>query len=297
VGTAHQRTRELPVFFGLPFGETPVGDCGMDRFVVMLSDYELADWQVAAEILIDALGMFPATARKCARNLRGFLAESVDREQAEKLQRTCEARGLSTYLVQQQDMVAIPSPNQVCELWICDDNLWLRHGYAGPRMAIRWDSIVLITACLARKTESYRHWSTSGGKPLQDNIPQTDGPCLRITEYTEDSAEFLADVFAMSSDKDLVWFRLGSRKISFKEVLKLDAHLSPGARLENFRLLVTKICAKAVNARIPSETKALIECAPRNKRRFRALRDPVEFQAFNRWALQKLRIDSHPGNA
>ena len=264
----------------------------MGQFVVMLSNYERVDWQVAANMLIDAIGMHPATARKQARTIQGFLADALDRNQAEKLQKTCAARGLGTCVVPQRNMVAIPAPNQVRELWICDDNLWFRRGYSGPRTAVRWDSIVLITACLAKKIDSYRNWQELG-EFHEHGFPQFDPPRPRIKERFEESAEFLADIFATSSDKSLVWLRLGSRAISFQEALKLDANMTAGTRLENLRLLMLKVAAKAVNAFVPLETQELLRALPRENRRSRRLRDSEEFGAFNRWTLQKLRIEGH----
>ncbi|NUQ64958.1 MAG: hypothetical protein HUU20_21045 [Pirellulales bacterium] len=267
----------------------------MTQFAVVQDVYELEDWQSAARILTDVLGLHPTAAKQRARRSRGFLAEKLDFEQARRFHQTCESRGLVVHIVEDKDLIVLPKPSRVHELWLQDDALWVRRTQLGPRESIRWERIVLVAAFRTTKREAYHHWFTVGGGLQMDT-----GPQLKVSKYSKEYAEYLADVFEWMPSGSPARLRLGSREVNYSQALGSDLpdpHVAIDARSDSFRLLLARIHARARNAFVPPETLVLLGAEPDKGRRLHELPGLDDFDAYNRWLLQKLRVVAKlPGN-
>jgi hypothetical protein len=163
------------------------------------------------------------------------------------------------------------------------------------------------------KTESYHHWSTTGH--------QMGGSELKAEKYSKDYVEYVADIFGSSPDGTLMRLRVGSRELNYEEALGsgtsepqlpetgesqelrhqqafgfdlTNPRLVPDTHLDNFRLVLARIHARAVRAYVPPETLVLLGGAAEANCRLYDLSSLDEFDACNRWLLQKMRISSGP---
>ena len=64
-----------------------------DRFAVVQDVYQLEDWQTAAALLTEILGLPAVTARQQARKSHGYLAANLSGELAQRLRDACAERG------------------------------------------------------------------------------------------------------------------------------------------------------------------------------------------------------------
>jgi hypothetical protein len=287
----------------------------MGQFTVVQDVYAFDHWQAAAQVLTEVLGLHPITANQRARKSGGFLAENLERDTAEQIQQACEAQGLATHVVAATEVVALPTLTRVHELSIAEDALWICQSTLGDRQPIDWQSILLMTAYHVVKTESYHHWSTSG--------PHMGGSewQLKTEKYSKDYVEHVADIFGSSPDGTFLRLRVGSRELNYQEALGPGTSVSqlpetgelherkhqqaygadptnprvvPDTRLGNFRLVLARIHARAVRAYVPPETLVLFGGAAEANCRLYDLPTLEEFDAYNRWLLQKMRIHSGP---
>jgi hypothetical protein len=254
------------------------------RFALVQDDYELRDWQSAADLLTGILGLVAFTAKQVAKKSRGYLAVNVPADLAQRLRDGCVERGIGVQLVPQGDVIPPIKPVRVHRVGIAEGGLCVRDANLDVKTPLGWDSLRLIAVTKTMKKETFRHWETMGG---DDELK------LRAIPYTEDLVEILADVFAFQPNGDVFGVRIVSRELNYAEALGSlapDNLVDANARVEGFRLLLVTIAARARQAYVSPESAALLTTMPSGA--FRATR-PVklkEFEAFNRWFLQKLRL-------
>ncbi len=280
----------------------------MSQFAVVLDVYAFDHWQAAAQVLAEVLGLHLTTANQRARKSGGFLAENLERDTAEQIQRACEAQGLATHVVVEAEVVALPRLTRVHQLWIAEDALWICQSHLGDREPIDWQSILLMAAYHVVKTESYHHWSATGH--------HMGGSELKAEKYSKDYVGHVVDIFGSLRDGTLMRLRVGSRELKYQEALgsgtsepqspetresqelrafgsdPTNPRLVPDTYLGNFRLALARIHARAVRAYVPPETFVLLGGVPEPNCRLNDLRNLEEFDAYNRWLLQKMRISS-----
>jgi hypothetical protein len=155
-----------------------------------------------------------------------------------------------------------------------------------------WDTLRLIAVTKTTKKELFRHWETTGGGG-RDEVK------LKVTAYTEESAEYLADLFAVQLDGQVVGVRLFSRELNYAEALgnvTPDALVDANARMEGFRLLVLSIASRAGRVYVPPESAALLTKSAKERAQTRAAASLDDFNAVNRWTVQRLCLQgSRPG--
>jgi hypothetical protein len=259
-----------------------------DRFSVVQDDYELKNWQTASELLTKIVGLPPAPARLKARKTRGFLATDLPAEVAQRLRDACVERGIEVELVPQNEIIPMIKPVRMHQVWITEDALCVRAGSWDAMVPLGWETVRLVALAKMTRTDSFQHWEMAG---------DLDAVNLKVTPYVEESAEYLADVFAFQPDGSVLGARLISRELNYSEAL---GNLAPdilndaNARLEGFRLLLSAIVARAVHAYVPSNSAALLaKLLSRAAKTFpRAKMN--EFDAMNRWHLQRLRMKGPP---
>ena len=76
-----------------------------DRFAVVQDVYELEDWQTAATVLTEILGLPAVTARQQARKSHGYLATNLSGKLAQRLRDACAGREIGVQLVPQGDVI------------------------------------------------------------------------------------------------------------------------------------------------------------------------------------------------
>ena len=116
---------------------------------------------------------------------------------------------------------------------------------------------------------------------------------LKVTAYTEDFAEYLADVFAVQFEGQVFGVRLFSRELNYSEALgdmAPDVLVDSNARMEGFRLLVLCIASRAIHVYVSPESAALLTKSAKERARTRASASLDDFNAFNRWTLQRLSL-------
>jgi hypothetical protein len=253
-----------------------------ERFALVGDVYAPENWQAIAKLLATVLKMPVADATSRAKRSHGFLAENLSGAQAEWLQQALESIGVAAHRMPAKDVVALPRPVRVHELWILDDALQVLAGQVGPREAVPWGRIVLIAASPVMKTEHYHHWQTT-----QDYRTSN----LEVTSYAEDSVEWLVDLFASSAAGGFVTYRLMSREINYAEALgadRPDPNVVLKWRLASFCMLIGRMVARAGKAQVSAETVELLRAGPNIDRPRRNLHGLDDFDAYNRWLLQKI---------
>jgi len=254
-----------------------------DRFAVVQDDYELENWHVAAELLTEVLGLHAVTAKQQARNSRGFLANDLPEEKAQRLRDACAERGLGVHLVPQSDVIPVIKPVRMHRVWIADDALWVRAGNLDAKTPLAWDALRLIAMTKTKVTESFQHWETTG---VDDEVR------LKVTPYTEEVTDYLADVFAFQPLGSVLGVRFMSRELNYAEALgnlAPDILVDANARMEGFRLLLSAIASRATQAYVSPESAALLTTLPLKLVRSTPPVKLNNFDAFNRWLLQRLR--------
>jgi hypothetical protein len=262
-----------------------------DCFAAVQDVYQFEDWQTAAALLTEILGLPPVTARQKARKSRGYLASNLSEELARRLRDACSERGLGVQVVPQSDVVPVIKPVRMHQVWIAEDALKLGAAGLDAKMLLGWDTLRLIAVTKTTKKESFQHWDTTNRR--------TPVVAPRVTTYTEEFAECLADVFAFSPHGQVLGARLLSRELNYAEALGdmiPDAAVDADARMDGFRLLLSAIASRASQLYIPPESLALLSSPARAS----ALMPPAgsldEFDGYNRWLLQRLRLrGSRPG--
>ena len=254
-----------------------------DRFAVVQDVYELEDWQTAAELLTEILELPAVTARKQARKSHGYLATNLPRESAQRLRDACAERGVGSQLVPQSGVIPVIKPVRTHHVRIAEDALWLGASSSDAKTLFAWDVLRLIAVTKTTKKESLRRWETTS---------IGDGESLKMTTYTEEYGEYLADIFAVPREDQVLGVRLMSRELNYSEALgnaTPDALVDANARMDGFRRLLSSIAARASNAYIPPNSLAFLH----NTDSRRARMPPVsldDFDGFNRWLLQRLRL-------
>ena len=255
-----------------------------DRFAVVQDDYELENWQVAAELLTEIVGLPAVSARLKARKSLGFLANDLPEDSAQRLRDACAGQGIGVHVVPQSEVVPVIKPVRMHRVWITDEALCVRAGNLDTRTPLAWDTLRLIAATKTTKKESFQHWDTSDRR--------VEVVTHRVTNYTEEFTEYLADVFAFQPNDQVLGVRLMSRELNYVEAL---GNLAPnvlvdaGARMEGFRLLLSAIVSRAAQAYVPPESAELLTTLPLGAIRLPLPVNLSDFDAFNRWLLQRLR--------
>ncbi len=218
--------------------------------------YQLENWQVAAELLTEVLGLHAVTAKQQARKSHGFLATHLPAELAQRLRDACAEHGLGVQLVPQSEVVPVIKPVRMHQVWINDDALWVRAVNVDSKTRLAWDTLRLIAMTKTTNTDSFRHWKTTGGD---------DEVRLKVTPYTEEFTEYLADVFAFQPQGSVLGVRLVSRELNYAEALgnlAPDVLVDANAQLEGFRLLLSAIASRATQAYVSPESAALLTTLP-----------------------------------
>ena len=258
-----------------------------DRFAVVQDVYQLEDWQIAAGLLIEILGLPAVTARQQARKSHGFLAANLSGELAQRLRDACAEKGIAVQLVPQGDVIPVIKPVRMHQVRIADDGLWLGATGLAAKTSLGWDTLRLMAVTKTTKKESFRHWQT--GTPSWAFGEEAN---FRVTTYTEDSAEYLADVFAVQLDGQVLGVRLFSRELNYSEALgdtTPDLLVDANARMEGFRLLILSIASRASQVYDPPESAALLTKSAKERARTPTSASLDDFNAVNRWLLQRLR--------
>ncbi len=256
-----------------------------DRFAVVQDVYQLEDWQTAAALLAEILGLPAVTARQQARKSHGYLAANLSGELAQRLRDACAEKGIAVQLVPQGDVIPVIKPTRTHHVRIAEDALWLGASGSDAKTSLGWDTLRLIAVTKTTKKDLFRHWETTGGGGRT-------GPNLKVTTYTEDSAEYLADVFAVQLDGQVLGVRLFSRELNYSEALgdtTPDLLVDANARMEGFRLLILSIATRASQVYVPPESLALLNKSAKERARTRTSASLDDFNAVNRWLLQRLR--------
>ncbi len=259
-----------------------------DRFAVVLDVYQLDDWQTAAGLLTEILGLPAVTARQQARKSHGYLAFNLAGESAERLRDACAGRRIGVQLVPQSEVIPVIKPVRTHHVRIAEDALWLGATGSGAKTLLGWDTLRLIAVTKTTKTESFRHWQT--GTPSAGYGEEAN---LKVTTYTEDYTEYLADVFAIQPHGQVLGVRLLSRELNYSEALgdvAPDALVTANARIDSFRLLVSAIAARATRVYVPPESAGLLTKSAKERARIRASASLDDFNAVNRWLLQRLPL-------
>jgi hypothetical protein len=197
-----------------------------DRFAVVQDVYQLEDWQTAAALLAEILGLAAVSARQQAKKSHGYLATNLSRDLAQRLQDACAGRGIAVQLVPQSDVIRVIKPIRMHQVCLAEDALRLGAPGLDGKMLLGWDTLRLIAMTKTTKKELFRHWETTGGG--REEVK------LKVTAYTEESAEYLADVFAVQIDGQVLGARLFSRELNYSEALGNLA-----GRLREFRQCAT----------------------------------------------------------
>ncbi len=256
-----------------------------DRFAVVQDVYQLEDWQTAAALLAEILGLPAVTTRQQARKSHGYLAANLSGELAQRLRDACAEKGIAVQLVPQGDVIPVIKPTRTHHVRIAEDALWLGASGSDAKTSLGWDTLRLIAVTKTTKKDLFRHWETTGGGGRT-------GPNLKVTTYTEDSAEYLADVFAVQLDGQVLGVRLFSRELNYSEALgdtTPDLLIDANARMEGFRLLILSIASRASQVYVPPESAALLTKSAKERARTPPSASLDDFNAVNRWLLQRLR--------
>jgi len=164
----------------------------------------VGDWQTAAALLTEILGLPVVTARQQAKKSHGYLAANLSGELAQRLRDACAGRGIGVQLVPQGNVIPVIKPVRMHRVRIAKDALWLGATGSDTKTSLGWNTLRLIAMTKTTKKESFRHWETTSGAP--------DEVRLKVTAYTEDYAEYLADVFAVQPAGQVLGVRLFSRE-------------------------------------------------------------------------------------
>lgn len=263
-----------------------------DRFAVVQDVYEREAWETAAALLTEILGLPVVTARQQAKKSHGYLAANLLQALAQRLRDACAARGIGVELVPQGDVIPVIKPVRVHHVRIAEDALWLGATGSDANTSLGWDTLRLIAVTKTTKKELFRHWETTDGGG-RDEVK------LKVTAYTEDSKEYLADVFAVQVDGQVFGVRLSARELNYSEALgdsAPDGLVDANARMDGFRQLLSSIITRATRAYVPPESQALLAKSVKERAQIRASASLDNFNAVNRWLLQRLRLQgSRPG--
>lgn len=266
---------------------TGMENTASDRFAVVQDVYQLKDWQAAAALLAEVLGLPAVTANQQVRRSRGFLATKLSASLAQRLQKACAAHGIAVQVVPQSEVfpvVKLPRVHRVC---IADDGLWVQTPGHDANRPIAWDMLRLIAVTKTTKSESFQHWDIAAGE---------DEGRLKVTAYKDDSIDYLADVFAVQPDREVDGVRLFSRELNYSGVVDAitpDASADANVRVNGFRLLLSSIAAHATHAHVPPESQALLNQPVRKNAQVRPT-SLADFEGHNRWLLQRLSLQGLP---
>lgn len=253
-----------------------------NRFAVVQDVYALENWQAAADLLTEVLGLPIVSARQQAKKSHGFLATDLPEPLAQRLRDACIAKGIAVQLVPQSEVVPKIKPARTHRIWIAEEALRVQSAQLEAGTSLPWDTLRLIAVTKTTKKESFQHWETTGGK-RGDEV-------LKVTAYTEDVAVYQADVFAFLSNREVIGLRLISRELNYAEALgemAPDPLVDANARTNGFRLLLSSLAAHASRIYIPPETWAFLKTGGTLTP---PLPSPDDFDFINRWLLQRLRL-------
>jgi hypothetical protein len=255
-----------------------------DRFAVVQDDFELENWQVAAELLTEIVGVRAVSAKQRTRNSHGFLAHDLPEDLAQRLRDACAEHGIGVQLVPQSEVIPVIKPARMHQVWIAEDSLRLRASHVNVIASLGWETVRLIALTRTTKKESFQHWDTAERR--------AEVVTHRVTSYTEEFPEYLADLFAFQPNDQVLGVRFLSRELNYAEALgnlAPDVLVDVKAREEGFRLLLFAIVSRSAQAYVSPESAALLTALPLRLVRSPPPVDLNHFDAFNRWLLQRLR--------
>ncbi|MEI8375839.1 MAG: hypothetical protein WCJ35_23700 [Planctomycetota bacterium] len=134
-----------------------------DRFAVVQDVYQLEDWQTAAALLTEILGLPVVTARQQARKSHGYLAANLSEELPQRLRDACAGQGIGVELVPQGDIIPVFKPVRMHQVWITEDALWLGVTGIDAKTSLGWNTLRLIAVTKTTKKELFWHWETTRG--------------------------------------------------------------------------------------------------------------------------------------
>ncbi len=146
----------------------------MDRFAVVQELYQLEDWQTAAALLTEILGLSAVTARQQARKSRGYLAANLSGESAGRLRDACAGRGIGVQLVPQSDVIPVIRPVRMHQVRIADDALWLGATDLDAKMSLRWDTLRLMAVTKTTKKYEATQYQGASLKRILDVLVALD---------------------------------------------------------------------------------------------------------------------------
>jgi len=258
------------------------------RFAIVQDAYKLEKWLIVAGLLTEILGVPEVTARHQARQSRGFLATDLPQGLAERLKDACVGQGIAVHVVPQGEIIPAIKLARVHQVWITDDALCVQLPGSEAKTQLDWETVRLMAVTTTTRKESFQHWPT----PVRDPVVTQ-----RMTTKTEKFAEQLADVLSIPIPGVVFGVRLFSWQVNYAEALggvAPDALRDINARTNSFCRLLSAIAARATRVYIPPGSQALLEASFES---IRPLPDiPLdEFEAYNRWLLQRLCLESGNG--
>jgi hypothetical protein len=264
----------------------------MDHFAVVQDAYPDPDWHVVASLLAKSLGLPAATANRQAKRSYGFLAENLTENLAQGLHRACAEQGIATQVVPQEKVVAFPRPTRAHQIRFAADVLWIHTPDRDGERPVPWDTVALIAAARVMRTETHRRW-------LSDYDSRDDSSAVVSLDFAQEQAEHLADLFAALPNGQFVGFRFLSRELNYADALgeaAPDVLVNTNARLDGFRLVMSRIVAQSSKAEIPPDTIALLQGPGPGDLRSTPATNLDDFNGRNRWLLQqaRLRRDADP---
>ena len=198
--------------------------------------------------------------------------------------RLCRTGAWGRKLVLQSDVIPVVRPVRMHHVRIAEDALWLGATGSDAKTLLGWDMLRLIAVTKTTKTEMFRHWETKGSRAEVK---------LKVTAYTEDYAEYLADVFAVQPDRQVLGVEALLAGVELFRSLgntAPDALVDANARMEGFRLLVLSIASRASQVYVPPESAALLTKSAKERAQTPASASLDDFNAVNRWLLQRLHL-------
>ena len=253
-----------------------------DTFALVLDTYVIADWQAAAGLLREVAGLSALYANQQARKPHGFLAMNLSNATAQQLREACAGRGIGVRVVPQSDVIPALKPLRVHQLRIADDALCVRTNELDDETRFCWDAIRLIAGSTATRTEKFHKWPTERrGTPIRT---------MDITAYSESFDETFADIYAFERDRQIIGARLMSRELNYAEALRdlvtSDAMIDFNMRVDGFPLLLSIIISRSPRVYVRPDSMARDDSIASTP----GVTTPEDFDASNRWLLQRLRL-------
>lgn len=258
----------------------------MSQYAIWHETFETPDWASLTDTLATQFGWNRTEARCRVRRTGGILLENLDAAAAERCRVACAAMDVTVDVLPQSSIVVLPRPLRVHDVSLRDDALVVRVTDLDPEMSIAWEQIQLVAAFKTTRVESYHNYRTvtHGRHGMEE---------LKIDRVKEERPEPFADVFYTMPAASLACIRLLSHEMNYTRILGADApdpNVTIKPRLAGFRLVVARIGTRAHRAVIPPETVSFLRGDKAADERLIKLRNLDDFETYNRWLLQSLRM-------